>query len=199
MKNASLVLNAVLLLAVAVLFYLHFSSAQPAKGASVKGSGRADTAHSSFRIGYFEVDSIQNSFSMVKELTAEMEQKKQTMQNDLGKMEKALYDKANEYQSKANTMSQTESEMATNDMNQRKRNYEMQRDRYAQEIQEYSVRRTNEVNKAIQDFLKEYVKTNNFSYIIANEPGFIYYRDTIYNITADVVKGLNEKYPKKNK
>ena len=49
----------------------------------------------------------------------------------------------------------------------------------------------------IEDFLKDYTKENHYSYIFAFEPGFMFYRDTIYNITSDLVKGLNERYPRK--
>ena len=199
MKNAAVILNAVLLIAVAVLFYLHFSSGKTASKPVVKGSSKTETAATAFKIAYFEMDSIQNSFSMVKEVTSELNQKEQAMMNDLARMEKALYDKANEYQNRASAMSATESEMATNDMNQRRRSYEMQREKYQQEYQDYSIRRTNEIKQAIQEFLKEYNKSKQFSYIISNEPGFIYFRDTVYNITDDVVKGLNDKYPAKKK
>ena len=34
--------------------------------------------------------------------------------------------------------------------------------------------------------------------IISYEPGLFYYKDTAYNITEDLVKGLNEKYKKGN-
>ncbi|MEI9908824.1 MAG: OmpH family outer membrane protein [Bacteroidota bacterium] len=49
----------------------------------------------------------------------------------------------------------------------------------------------------IEEFLKEYNKTKNYSYIIVYEQGLFYYKDTAYNITADVIKGLNEMYKSK--
>jgi outer membrane protein len=45
--------------------------------------------------------------------------------------------------------------------------------------------------------LKEYNQDKKFSYIIANEPGFIFYRDSAFNITNDVVAGLNQIFGKK--
>jgi outer membrane protein len=199
MKNAALILNVILLAAVAVLFYLHFSSKAKTTQPAVKSSSRVDTFNNAFRIAYFEMDSVENSFQMVKDITKDLNEKEQGYTNQLARMEKALYDKASEYENKSRsgTMSQTESEFATNDMNQRKRNFDLQKDKYRQEYQNYSFRRTNEVKQAIQDFLSEYNKTRGFAYIITNEAGFMYYKDTVYNITADVVKGLNENYKKK--
>ena len=59
----------------------------------------------------------------------------------------------------------------------------------------------NEIKTKIENFLKDYNKTRNYSYIISYEQGLFYYRDTAYNITTDVVKGLNDFYkdPKNNK
>lgn len=194
MRNASLVLNIVLFALVAVLFYLHFSSREKVGGPVVKSSSNVAPGNNNFRIAYFEMDSVTNSFAMVKDVTAELNQKEQSLMSDLSRMEKALYEKANEYQGKANTMSQQESEMATNDMAQRRKNFEAQKEKAQQEYQNYSFRKTSEIKQAIQDFLKEYNKSKGFSYIIDNEPGFIYYKDTVYNITGDLIRGLNDKY-----
>jgi outer membrane protein len=54
-----------------------------------------------------------------------------------------------------------------------------------------------DVKTKIENFLKEYNKTKGYSYILAYEPGIIYYRDSTLNITDDLVKGLNEQYSKK--
>ena len=201
MKNAGLLLNVILLAAVAVLFYLHFSSRSKTTSSTpvVKSASGKDTFDKAFRIAYFEMDSVETSFQMVKDITKDLNEKEQGYTNQLARMEKALYDKASEYENKSRSgsMSQTESEFATNDMNQRKRNFDLQKDKYRQEYQNYSFRRTNEIKQAIQDFLSEYNKSRGFAYIITNEAGFMYYKDTVYNITSDVVKGLNDNYKKK--
>jgi outer membrane protein len=54
-----------------------------------------------------------------------------------------------------------------------------------------------DVKTKIENFLKEYNKTKGYAYILAYEPGIIYYRDSTLNITDDLVKGLNEQYSKK--
>jgi outer membrane protein len=200
MRNASLVFNVVLLVLVGVLFYLHFSTrSRTVESPVVKSASHPGTGNDNFRIAYFEMDSVEASFAMVKDVTDELNKKEQALTNDLSRMEKALYEKANEYQSKANNMSQTESEAATNDMVQRRRSFESQKERSQQEYQNLSFRKTNEIKQAIRDFLAQYNKTRGYSYIISNEAGFMYYTDTVYNITPDLIKGLNEQYEAKKK
>jgi outer membrane protein len=101
------------------------------------------------------------------------------------------------FESYKRTMSQQESEKATEDM----RNYEdkirNQMGKLDQDLNDFVLRKKVEFNDKIRSFLKDYNKTKRFSYIISNEPGFIFYRDSAYNITSDVVAGLNQVFSKK--
>jgi outer membrane protein len=94
-------------------------------------------------------------------------------------------------------MSQVESEQAAQDMRNLEQGLRSEADKLDQNLNDYVVRKKVEFNDKIRDFLKEYNQNKKFSYIIANEPGFIFYRDSAFNITADVVKGLNQIFSKK--
>jgi len=53
------------------------------------------------------------------------------------------------------------------------------------------------VKKKIQDYLKGYCSAKGFAYVFAtSESDFIYYKDTVRNITPDIIQGLNEAYKK---
>jgi ribosomal protein RSM22 (predicted rRNA methylase) len=54
-----------------------------------------------------------------------------------------------------------------------------------------------EINKKIEEVVIEYNQSKGFSYIISRQAGdFIYYKDSTFNITNDLVKGLNDRYNK---
>jgi outer membrane protein len=55
-----------------------------------------------------------------------------------------------------------------------------------------------DVNKRIEAFLKDYNSDKRYSYILAYSPGTIYYKDSAFDITTDVLKGLNDGYKKKD-
>ncbi len=56
--------------------------------------------------------------------------------------------------------------------------------------------RTN-IRKKVEEYLKDYNKQKQYSYIIAYDGNsFIYNRDTVYNITNELVEGLNAAYKK---
>jgi outer membrane protein len=67
-----------------------------------------------------------------------------------------------------------------------------------QRYETYYFGRRTEIVTQIKNYCKEFNKDRRYSYIIANEPLF-YYADTAYNITEQLLKGLNEFYTKKKK
>ncbi len=197
MKNGLLILNIVLLILVGVLFYLHFSSknkpATPAKKVDVASSNTG----TDFRIAYFELDSVSNSFAMVKDVKNELSREEDKMNAEMNQWQKRYNDKLSKYQSQAQQMNQIESENANRDMLQMQETIRNKKQELDQRYQNMYMQKMQEVKTKIENFLKEYNKTKGYSYIFSNEAGFMYYRDTAYDITKDVLKGLNEQYSKK--
>jgi outer membrane protein len=199
MIRGLLIVNAVLLVLVGILFYLHFSSS-PNKTVVGKPSQKQDApsvANNDFRIAYFEMDSIENSFGLVKDVKSELNQKDEQINNEKLKLRKMYQDKVSSYQQSAATMNQVQSEQATRDIMQMEQNIKNRMQSLDQEFQDLSMRKTREVKNKIEEFLKTYNKDKGFSYILVNEPGLIFYKDSAYNITNDVIKGLNDFYKKK--
>ncbi|RPD50764.1 OmpH family outer membrane protein [Paracnuella aquatica] len=196
MNRGLLLLNVVLLVLVGVLFYLHFSSGKKETPKAAVSTDAAPAAKE-FRIAYFEMDSLEASFSMVKDVKGELARKEEAINTELARLEKTYRDKAAQYQGQAATMSQVQSEMATRDMMQMQQNMQNRKAALDQEYQDFYMRKMRDVKTRIEDYLKTYNNNKNYSYIFAYEPGLFYFRDTAYNITDDVVKGLNAGYSKK--
>ena len=51
-----------------------------------------------------------------------------------------------------------------------------------------------DIHKKLKEFLNQYNKTKNYQYILTTGTGLDYmlYKDSTFNITADVIKGMNE-------
>gem|GEM_PF-66811 len=198
MNRSLLILNIVLLLLVGVLFYLHFSSKDkavitPAKKAEVASSNTT----TDFRIAYFELDSVSNSFTMVKDVKSELSREEDKMNAEMNQWQKRYNDKLAQYQSQAQQMNQVQSENANREMLQLQETIRNKDQELKQRYQDVYMRKMQDVKSKIEAFLKEYNKSKGYAYIFSNEAGFMYYRDTVYNITADLLKGLNAQYTKK--
>ena len=194
MKNFTLGLNIVLALAVAILFYLHFSSAS--SGNVVSGSTKA-VPSGSFRIAYFETDSIQNQFEYFKEIAGELESKSQSNAKILGDMKSTFSNKYQELQKVGSALSQSELANKQQELMQMEKAFQGKEKMMSDEMQDEQFRKMQDVKKKIEDYLKEYNKDKGYAFILSSSADLMYLKDSSYNITKDVVKGLNALYKKK--
>lgn len=199
MKNSLLVLNIVLLIAVVVLFYLHFSSPSSSKQTTInKALVPEDTsAPGAFKIAYFEMDSIENNYEYLKDVRNELKTKEQQLTLQLNQMKNSYMGKVNKFQHEAQTLTQEKQGAIQQELLQEQKIIQNKEQAVGHDLQDASFKKMQEVNKTIEDFLKEYNKDKQYSYILAYQPGTIYYKDARYDITASVLDGLNKNYKKK--
>ncbi len=194
MKNFTLGLNVVLAIAVAILFYLHFASA---KKVVPNTPTAATTTNNSFKIAYFESDSLETGFDYYKQISKELGASEQQKRNDILAQRNAFVEKVKEYQAKGQAMTQMEAAKANQDVEERQKQIQANEQTKSQEIQDERFKKLQDVKKKIEEYLKEYNKNNTYSFILSSSSDLMYYKDNTYDITKDLIKGLNEKYNKK--
>lgn len=197
MKQYLLPLNIILLIAVAVLFYLHFASNKPA--AQVAGKSTQTAAPGSFKMAYFEMDSIDANYEHLKDVRNELKTKQNQLAGQLNSLKNRYMEKVNKYKQEAPTMTQDRATMVEQELMNDQKVMASKEQELDMEMQETHFKKMQGVNKKIEEYLKEYNKDKGYSYIIANQQGSIYYIDPAYNITDELLKGLNEEYKKKDK
>jgi outer membrane protein len=180
---------------------MYFSSKKNTSAHSINNTADSVKHKNQFRIAYFEMDSVEANFEMVKLVMAELNAKEQEITNEMDRLGKEIQQKYNYYQNLASggNLSQQQSETASQEMkmlDEKMRNRKQQLD---QSYYDLKNKRQNEIKTKIEAFLKEYNKDQRYSYIISYEQGLFYYKDTTYNITADLVKGLNALYKAEKK
>jgi outer membrane protein len=127
-----------------------------------------------------------------------VKEKENEMNQELSGMEKGYQKKIAEWQKKGNTMSQAESEQAQQEYSQMQQNYQAKKQTLQESLLKHNEDLKADIRKKIEEYLKEYNKEKGFSYIISYESNsFIYVKDTTYNITGDLVRGLNDAYKNK--
>ena len=194
MKNFTLGLNIALVIAVGVLFYLHFSSPS---AKSVSTAGTKEVPSGNFKIAYFETDSIQSQFEYYKLIDAELQAKNQANDKVLRDMKNVFASKYQELQKIGASLSQAELASKQQELMQIEKSFQAKGKMMTDEMQDESFRKIQDVKKKIEEYLKEYNKDKGYAYIFSNSADMMYLKDSSYNITADVVRGLNALYPKK--
>ncbi len=199
MNKGLLVLNILLLAAVAVLYYLYFNSKSDGS-VSVKPMG-PDTASAweHTPVAYFEMDSIETSFILSKEMQAEVLKREETINDSLNRMRANLQLEFQKFQAQRSKLTPEQINEESNRLSLLDQDIKNAEKLLNQDYQKFYMNKQQEVVSLIKDYCREFNKDKKYSYIIANEPGLFYFKDTAYNITAELLKGLNEFYSKKRK
>lgn len=153
--------------------------------------------HKEFKIAYFNVDSIQNSYELYREQFKTFQAREEAVANELQTLERNFQKKVAEWQQKGNAMSQAEAEAANRESQQLQQSYGQRKQMLTMKLESDMMEAKQKIKKNIEDFLTDYNKDKRYAFIVSNEPEFMFYKDTVYDITADVIKGLNEMHKQK--
>src|SRR4030095_10616731 len=198
MKNGLIIWNVVLTLVAGYLLIAKFSNKNRVNS-TTKNEHLNDTLNSAalFSIAYFQMDSVAANFEEVKKLKKELDQKAVDNNNELDKLTKDFRERYNYFQEKIknNQLSEEQQLAASEELKQKDEYISNRRKQLEQDYNEFMMRRQNDIKSKIEAFIKDYNKTRNYSYVLSDDPGLFYYQDTAFNITSDVIKGLNKLYP----
>ena len=202
MKNASLIMNAVLSVAVVVLFILHFTS-KPAVADNTSQSTESGVIASRGDIVFLQLDSLVSNYDMFNDLSSELESKAQGIQDDISKKGRALENDAKDFQLKIQkgllTRAAAESQQQTLAAREQELNMLIQQ-RQGEMAEEEAV-----LYRRILDALKTYLEQMNretgYAMIIntSGSTNNVLQGDPGLDITNVVVKGLNEEYVSQKK
>ncbi len=197
MKNLSTFLSLLALIGVGVLFYLYSSSDKKSSDV-LRGQSAKDSTN--FRIAYFDIDSLQEKYEYFKDVSLEIKNKEASMHSQLSSLQNTYQKRLKELQEKSATMTQAEGEAAQVEFGQMQEKYQQRQMSLEQDLKKHQFDVMTNVRNRIEKYLKEYNKEKNYAFILSYEPGFmLYYRDSTYDITNDVIVGLNEEYKKEKK
>ncbi|HPH91877.1 MAG TPA: OmpH family outer membrane protein [Ferruginibacter sp.] len=204
MKQFSFVLNILLVAAVGVLYYLHFSSSKSpvAKSAGKPVSSQIkDSCANGHLVAFIEIDSVYDNVAHIKQeqkkLEADQEAAAKQYENSAMKFEK---DK-NDYIQKAQGMTPQQREQEEGKLMQAQQSIEANRQSQMQGLATKRSRTMEEIQSKLKQFLNEFNSDKRYAYIFATGAGLDYmmYKDSASNITADVIAGLNKSFEKKDK
>lgn len=205
MKNISLIFNAVLAVAVAILFYLQLSTASTTEEATPTEEVITEEAPiikevadrpTSGKIGYINIDSLQDSYQLYEQMIKQLEAKQKRYEREMKAKSSVFEKKVQEFQAKAPTMTQFEGQMKQKELGEEEQKLYKMRDDFAAKFQTEEIKLNDEFQKKVKSYIKNLNETSNYDIIIgASQLGNIVldYNSGI-DITSEVVKGLNEQY-----
>jgi outer membrane protein len=196
MKNLSLILNAVLLVAVGVLFYLHFSSGK------TQVSGKSDETSVKIEmpdvpIVYINIDSLLSNYVYFRDMQDEFADKQSEMEAELNTRSRQYEASALDFQNKVQKGLVTRREAAELEQQilQEQQSLLQLRDELSLQLaEEEQVRNRRLINK-IMEYLVDYNKDYNYQFIFSNSFGDnVLFANDRLDITESVLRGLNKQY-----
>ncbi|KAA9353846.1 OmpH family outer membrane protein [Larkinella humicola] len=194
MKNASLVLNAVLAVAVAVLYYLHFSdknTTDPVAATTTKSAPVRKTV-------YVNVDSLLTNYDYFKDTRKVLESKRFQLDNELNNKGRSLQNEVAFFQQRAQTMTMEQGRATEAALQKKQQDLVAYRDRVVQQLAEEEQKKNEELYNQIHDYLKKVNKQNQYDFVMGySRGGGILFADTTLDATKSIIGGLNKEYQQK--
>lgn len=153
------------------------------------------------KIAYVEVDSIMSQYNYWKDVTKLMQGKEANIQKTLQGKQQTLQQAAANFQQgvQANKYSQGEAQQIQANLQRQAQEGDALQQRLGAEYQKEAAGYNKALSDSIHHFLAEYNKDKKYSIIFAKQGDNILYAQNAYDITKEVVAGLNKRYKGMNK
>lgn len=163
------------------------ANATPAAGGSVN-----------MKIAYVEIDSLLTKYRFCNDLNEMMIKKEENIRTTLNEKAKELDNEMREFNRKLENNGFASRERAEQEnlrISQKQRDLQQLQEKLTNELQAENQKNNLQLRDSINSFLKIYNKTKGYSLIISNSGlDNLLYADPAYNITQEIVDGLNARY-----
>jgi len=159
-------------------------------------SQTSQTAATDMKIAYVEVDSIMSQYKFCKEYSAILEKKGQNIQNTINQKGQSLQAAAAKFQQDIQNNKYTQQQAEAVQAGLQKQNADLQalQQRLGTEFQTETDNFNRALRDSIQHYLVIYNKDKKYSLILSKQGDNILYADKAYDITNEIVTGLNKAY-----
>ena len=162
---------------------------EPVQASQVPASG--------IKIAYVEVDSLMSQYKFCKDYTLILQKKSNNARNTLNQKGKQLQAAAANFQQKLQNNGFTSREQAESvqaALQRQEQDLQELQARLGSELDAETMKYNTALRDSLQNFLKVYNKDKKFDYILSKAGDNILYANKRYDITKDVINGLNKRY-----
>lgn len=199
MKNLSLILNAVLAVAVVILFVLHFTS-----NGTTTDTQKTDDSKKVIpkerkegepipAIVFMRADSVMKYYKFAEKIRKDLETKGQSIQADLQSRGNVLQQDAISFEQNYQKMSIQDAQARQADLQRRGQEYAQYEQSLTATFQQEQAGELKKINDRIEDYVKRYREANGHDFILSYMPT-VWGADEALDITQDIIDGLNKEY-----
>ncbi len=148
------------------------------------------------KIAFIEIDSIMTQYQFCKEYAKILEQKGQNIQKTIAQKGQALQNAATKFQQdiQANKYTREQAEAVQANLQKQDNDLQILQQRLGNEFTTETEKYNSALRDSIQHFLDKYNKDKKYTFILSKAGDNMLYADKKYDITKEVIAGLNKAY-----
>jgi outer membrane protein len=190
-KNLSLILNAVLIIAVGYLYIAEFTDDDDTD--NVEDS--SGISASDLSIAYVNSDSLLSKYSYYDEVSKTLEEKGNKLQQEYSRRAEGLQKQIEDYQRTMTNMTIAQARAVEEDLGNKRQNLMQYQESINQQLYQEQAKITQALYEKVATFLKTYGEEHGLQVVLTYTPGSgVWYANEGLNITEQVVEGLNNEY-----
>ena len=190
--NVSIGLNVVLLVAVVILYVLHFSGSAPEQEMS-ESAGTA--VPSDLAIAYVNSDSLLKNYDFFKELEKQLIEKRDKLNKEYQNRAEGLQQEINNFQSTAGNMTISQARAVEEDLRKKQQNLMMYQEQLGQQLMQEEAKMNSDLYDKVSTYLHDFGLNKNLEIVLTYTKGSgVLYANEGLDITDQVLSGLNEAY-----
>lgn len=193
MKNISLILNIVLLIAVGVLYYLHFSSDGTDTTTHDEAGGSVPAGE--LKIAYVSSDSLVKHYEYINDTRKQLEDKSTKLTSEYRNRAQGLQNEFNDYQRNVNSMTLSQVRAVEENLAKKEQNLRLYEQTLSQELANEEAKIQKELYDRVTAYLKEYGEAKGLNIVLKYDPtSDVLFAGNALDITQEVINGLNDGY-----
>lgn len=151
------------------------------------------------KIAYVNIDSLEKHYVYLNEKRKELNNRQNAIENELKRMNTQYESKMKELQEKyqKGTLTQEEAEKGEKDLMSLQQRFEQRQYETQNELLSLQENLMRDLQEKLNNFIEKYNADKKYAYILSyGEGGSILYADPKYEITNDVIEGMNAEEKK---
>lgn len=165
------------------------------------GDKAAGSKATSGEIVFINQDTLLSKYNYFKDMTKRLEDKNKTATGDVDSRRQALQREVADYQRTQNTLSTDQRSTTEQRLQREGQDFQSYQQNAAAQFQNEQAGEQQKLYEKVAGLIKDYAKEKGYKMVLTYQKGStnLWYGDSGLDITADVVKKLNDAYSKEKK
>ena len=198
MKNINYIISGILGLAIIGLFIMNFTNNSEGESVQNNVPANSEITESGISVAYFKVDSVLANWDLYFDQQKDLASKQKQMETDFESKSKGFMKRVEDaqYKIQKGLVTRAEAEQLQQQLGAEEQNLMNLQNNYAAQLQEEGIVKNRQMIEKIEQYLKKYNEDNGYSYIFSYSfGGNLLYGNEAFDITSEVIEGINKEYP----